>query len=134
MAGTEVGMMVVTRAVSPAHLQDLLERAPRASIAFKEAGGVVAAPVAFRYQAGHYWIGVPKGRASPQMQEEVKVLVDDGCYWFQLRGLWLRGRLSPAEEAPQGTPTGLDWFELAADKVVAWDYGVLREVGSHETG
>jgi hypothetical protein len=127
-------MKAVTRAVSPAHLQDLLERAPRASIAFEEAGRVVAAPVAFRCQAGHYWVGIPKGEAASQTQGEVKVLVDDGCYWFQLRGLSIRGRLSPAGEAPQGTPTSLDWFELAADKVVAWDYGMLREVGSHETG
>ena len=35
---------------------------PRANIAFRSGDAIQAMPVAFRFRAGHYWIGVPRHR------------------------------------------------------------------------
>jgi hypothetical protein len=33
-----------------------------------------------------------------------------------------------ADQAPDRAASSLAWLELTPDKVVAWDYGTLREV------
>jgi hypothetical protein len=60
--------------------------------------------------------------------ELVKLLIDDGRWFFELRGLWVRGRTAAADQVPDSAAGSLALLELAPEKVVAWDYGTLREV------
>ncbi|MEZ4517272.1 MAG: hypothetical protein R3C44_10685 [Chloroflexota bacterium] len=55
------------------------------------------------------------------------MLVDEGIYFFDLRAIYIRGHIQPAE-TPAGAPAEHVWFELIPSKTVAWDYGSLREV------
>jgi hypothetical protein len=126
----EAGLRRATRRVAAQDLRELLEAAPRANVAFRSGDGVQAAPVAFRFQAGRYWIGVPTTEAGPMLGpgEVVKLLIDEGRWFFQLRGLWVRGHTMAADRVPEGAAGSLAWLELRPEKVVAWDYGRLREV------
>ena len=56
----------------------------------------------------------------------VKLLVDDGPWYFDLRGVWARGSLAPCER-PAGASEGLTWFDLTPEKTAAWHYGSMRE-------
>jgi hypothetical protein len=111
-------------------MQELLEAAPRANVAFRRGDGIQAAPVAFRFQAGRYWIGVRPTETGPLLGpgEAVKLLIDEGRWFFELRGLWVRGHTAAADRVPEGAASSLAWLELCPEKVVAWDYGRLREV------
>ena len=124
-----------TRRVPAEALRELLQAPPRANIAFRTGDTVQAAPVAFRFQAGRYWIGVPRTDTGPLLGpgELVKLLIDDGRWFFQLRGLWIRGHTAAtAGQPPGGAPGSLAWLELVPDKVVAWDYGILRTVADDD--
>jgi hypothetical protein len=114
----------VTRAVKPEDLRELLEHPPRATLAFVREGRIEAIPVAFRWHGGRYFAGLPEGADAPAGR--VKLLVDDGPWYFDLRGVWVRGALAPCE-APAGAPEGLSWFELTPEKTAAWHYGRMRE-------
>ncbi len=114
-------MKRISRLVQPEDLRDLLDRPPRASIAYVRGGRLVAAPASFRHDGGRYLvapIGAPPG-AAPRDGDTAMVLVDDGVYSLQLRGLRLRGVLRPAADA--------GWFELAPEKTIAWDYARMHE-------
>jgi len=122
-------MTRVTRNVAPEAADDLLERPPRASLAFTAGTTLIAMPVAFRRCDGRYWIGLlPDGSdPAPQPGAIVTLLIDTGWYWFELRAIKLRGRLESAPQPPAGGPVELNWLELIPDKIVAWDYDTLRE-------
>jgi hypothetical protein len=84
--------------------------------------------VAFRFDAGRYWIGLPEAHAAPlTLGEPVKLLIDEGRWFFDLRGVWIGGHPALPDALPPGASPGLSWFELAPDKVVSWHYGTLRE-------
>lgn len=125
-----IRVMCATRRVQAEDLRQLLEAAPRANVAFRDGDTVQAAPVAFRFQAGRYWIGVPRTQTGslPGPGELVKLLIDDGRWFFDLRGLWVRGRTATADQPPDGAAASLAWLELTPEKVVAWNYGTLRKV------
>ena len=117
-------MKRVTRAVRPEDLRELLERPPRATLAFVREGQIHAIPVAFKYDDGRYLVGLPDDATPPDGR--VKLLVDDGPWYFDLRGLWVRGALTPIKP-PASAPEGATWFELAPEKTAAWHYGSMRE-------
>ena len=117
-------MKHVTRAVQPEDLGDLLMRPPRATLAFVSDGTIQALPVAFRYENGRYLVGLPAGMEPPV--GAVKLLVDDGRWYFDLRGFWVRGTLA-ACQTPASTTDGSAWFELTPQKTIAWHYGRMRE-------
>lgn len=119
------GVKNVTRSVRPGDLPDLLQHPPRATLAHVEDGEIRAEPVAFRFEAGRYLVGLPPDMAPPPGR--VKVLIDDGPWYFDLRGLWFRGMLTAV------APFAADdhratWFEVNVEKVAAWHYGRMREV------
>ena len=121
-------MKRITRDIDAVDAQDLLERVPRASLAFASDHGPHAQPIAFAWQAGRYLAGIPAEVAlQPAIDQEVVLLVDEGVHFFDLRAIYIRGRVKPAE-APNGAPAGRTWFEVIPLKTVAWDYGTLREV------
>lgn len=121
--------MAVTRHVKPEALSDFMERPPRAYLAFNDAGAIAAVAVVVRSSAGRYWIGITPGQ--PQPTGAVTLLIDDGWYWVELRAIKIRGRVVAVQSPPAGASSDLDWLELIPDKVVAWDYGSLREDVPH---
>ena len=114
----------ITRAVQPEDLRELLEHPPRATLAFVRGPAIQAVPVAFQFHAGRYLVGLPEDAAPPGGR--VKLLIDDGPWYFDLRGVWARGSLAPCER-PAGASEGLTWFELTPEKTAAWHYGSMRE-------
>ncbi len=121
-------MNQVTRDIDPREAQDLLERVPRACLAFAGESGPQALPVRLIWQAGRYWIGLPaEAEPLPDTGQEVVLLVDEGIYYFELRAIYIRGQ-AQAAEPPAGAPGGHTWLEVVPAKTVAWDYGKMREV------
>ncbi len=123
-------MRRITHAVDPEKMRDLLERVPRACIAFSNAGRVEVVPVEFRLQDGRYWIGLSDSGSAPAPgpDEPVKLLVDEGMYYFDMRGIWIRGRASFNEERPEAGSPALNWFQLVPEKSVSWDFGTMHDV------
>jgi hypothetical protein len=116
-------MKQITRAVRPEELQPLLDNPPRATLAFVRDGAIQAMPVAMKYDAGRYFVGLAPAAAPPAGR--VKLLVDDGAWYFDLRGVWVRGSLT-ACDTPRGVRGDLAWFELRPEKTAAWHYGRMR--------
>jgi hypothetical protein len=116
----------VTNRVGVETLRDLLEGARTAALAYvDEAGAVQALPAAFRWREGRIRLGVPIGAI--RAGGRVAIVVDEGWFWWDLRAVLARGAVTPAT-APDGAGSAdLAWFELAADRVTAWDYGRLHE-------
>ncbi len=116
----------VTRDIDPGSAQDLLERLPRACLAFAGENGPQLQPVEVIWQGGRCRVGIPEGAAShPLSGQEVVLLIDEGIYYFDLRALTIRGQAQPAA-APPGARSGYAWLELVPSKMVAWDYGKMR--------
>ena len=113
----------ITRAIPPDELRELLEHPPRATLAFVRDGAVDAVPVLFHPGAGRHLFGVP--RATGPLPAKAKLLIDDGPWHFDLRGVWMRGPVAPVDPPP-GARDGLDWYELSPEKSVAWHYGRMR--------
>jgi len=114
-----------TRLVSIDDVRDLLASPPRCNVAWANGGAIEAAPAALRYIDGRWLIGMPAERAMPRAGDTVKVMVDDGVWFFDLRGAWVRGTASAAG-APADAPPGLAWVEVTPGKTVAWHYATLR--------
>ena len=121
-------MKRVTRNIEPDCARDLLERVPRACIAFASDHGPQAQPIVFVWHDGRYLAAIPEDAdRRPSSDHEVVLLIDEGVHFFDLRAIYIRGRVKPAE-APRDAPAGRTWFEVVPLKTVAWDYGLLREI------
>jgi hypothetical protein len=121
-------MKRVTRNIDPGCARDLLERIPRACLCFASDHGPQAQPIVLVWYDGRYLAGIPQNAdRQPGSGQEVVLLIDEGVNFFDLRALYIRGRLEPAE-APRGAQASHTWFEVVPLKTVAWDYGTLREV------
>ena len=121
-------MKRVTRNIDPESARDLLERVPRACIAFASDHGPQAQPVELIWHDGRYLASIPEDAdRQPGYGHEVVLLIDEGVHFFDLRAIYIRGQVEPTE-APDGAPAGRTWFEVVPLKTVAWDYGKLREV------
>ena len=128
-------MARVTQRVDASSLDGLTGRPPRAAIAFTRGEAVEAVPIALHRDGEKIWIGIdrdlPVDDATPL---PAVVLIDDGRYWFELRGLTWRGRLVPIAVHPSTLSTELRWFEFLTEARVAWDYAKLHEESSNATG
>ncbi len=121
-------MKRISRNIDPRCVRDLLERVPHACICFVCDQGPQAQPVMLVWHDDRYLVGIPEQtERRPGPDQEVVLLVDEGVYFFDLRAIYIRGRVKPAE-APRDAPAGRTWFEVVPLKTVAWDYGTLREV------
>ena len=113
----------VTRDVEPAALADLRDAPPRASVTFVDGGVVDVLPAKAQFAAGAYQFAVSVSVCPDLSHREVVLVIDDGPYWFQLRGLSVRGIAAPAA----GTAAdGLAWYTIAVRRILAWDYGAIR--------
>ncbi|MBK9714865.1 MAG: hypothetical protein IPO81_26750 [Kouleothrix sp.] len=120
-------MKRVTRNIAPDRAHDLIERVPRACIAFSGDSGPQAQPVVLVWRDNRYLVGIPdQADRRPGPGHEVVLLVDEGVYFFDLRAIYIRGQAQPAEP-PAQAPAGHTWIEVVPLKTVAWDYGMLRE-------
>jgi nitroimidazol reductase NimA-like FMN-containing flavoprotein (pyridoxamine 5'-phosphate oxidase superfamily) len=119
-------MKHITRDIDPVEAQDLLQRVPRASLAWANDTGPCALPITFVWRDGRYLVGLP-ATADLQTDQEVVLLIDEGVHFFDLRAIYIRGRVKPTA-APDGARVDRAWFELIPTKTVAWDYGTLHEV------
>jgi hypothetical protein len=118
----------VTRDIAPGAARDLLERIPRASLAYAGDHGPQAQSIALVWRQGRYLAGISANAARrPGTGQEVVLLIDAGVHFFDLRALYIRAHAQPAE-APRGAPVGHVWLEVVPFKTVAWGYGALREV------
>lgn len=118
----------VTRDVDPSEVADLLERPPRASLTFRRDDAVQIEAVALRMVDGQPCCGLTREASAALVgADEVVLLADDGWYWFQLRGISLRGRLTPMTRPPAGGSPALRWFRLAPRRTLAWDYGTIHD-------
>ncbi len=125
-------MKRITRNINPADAQDLLERVPRACRAIAGDDGPYAVAIAFVWRAGRYFAGIPETEnLQTAADQEVVLLIDEGLRFFDLRAIYIRGRMQPGE-APRGVPAGSAWFEVIPLKTVAWDYGTLREASDDD--
>jgi hypothetical protein len=121
-------MKRIIRDLDPGRARDLLERVPRACLAFAGEHGPQAQPIVLVWQANRYLVGIPeRANPHPAAGQEVVLLVDEGVYFFDLCAIYVRGQAQPID-APQTAPAGHVWFEVLPTKTVAWDYGTLREV------
>jgi hypothetical protein len=123
-------MKSVTRDIDPAKASGLLERAPRACLAFAGEDGPAVLPAMFVLRDGRYFAGLADGNGPlPNPGLEAVLLVDEGVHWFELRAVSLRGFLRVAE-APPDSSAGYAWFELEPARIGAWDYSQLRELSN----
>lgn len=115
----------VTRDVEVATLADLLKRPPRATVAFIDRDEVQVLPVQYRLHGDAHWIGVAGDVAAGLDSAKVVLVIDDGTYWYELRGISVRGvaeRNDPADADAECV-----WYTIAARRILAWDYGTIRE-------
>jgi hypothetical protein len=120
------GVSCVTNRVGVETLRDLLEGARTAALAYvDETGAVQALPAAFHWREGRIRLGVPIGAV--RGGGRVAIVVDEGWFWWDLRAVLARGALTPSAPPGGAAAADLAWFELAADRVTAWDYSRLHE-------
>ena len=111
----------VTRDVGLDALRDLLTRPPRASVTLVDGERVVLVPVRARVVVDRPLVGLPAGSLD-LAGREIVVLVDDGPWWFHLRGASFRGIARRDSESD-----GVVWWSVETRRVLAWDYGSVRE-------
>lgn len=117
-----------TRDVEPSALTDLLEHPPRAAVAFVDRDEVDVLPVQARCRADTYCFGVLPEIAPDFENQEVVLVIDDGPYWFELRGMSVRGLARRIDRADPSEMKVLAWYAVEPRRALAWDHGTIREV------
>lgn len=117
----------ITRDVDPAGVRDLLDHPPRATVAFVDGGGAAVLPARAHLDGDRRLFAVAADAAPALDRREVVLVIDDGWYWFQLRGVSVRG-VAHRVDAPTGAETApFAWYAVDPRRVLAWDYGAVRE-------
>ena len=117
----------MTRDVSVAAVRDLTEQPPRATVAFAGRDAIDLFPARARFDGDRYHFGLLAGSAPDLEAHEVVLVIDAGAYWFDLRGISVRGTATRVEPSGDGRPDDLVWYAIAARRILAWDYGAIRE-------
>jgi len=118
----------VVRDVEPAAVRDLLERPPRATVAFVEDGGSAAVlPVCTQVDRERRLFAVATEAAPDLDRREVVLVIDDGPYWYQLRGVTMRGIATRVDAPASAVAAQLAWYAVDPRRVIAWDYGTVHE-------
>ncbi len=117
----------VTREVDPAAVRDLLDRPPRATVAFVVGGAADLVPARARADGDRHLFAVAAEAAPALDGAEVVLIVDDGPYWFQLRGVSVRGVARSIDGPPDAQTAEVAWYAIDTQRLLAWDYGAVRE-------
>ena len=113
----------ITRDVDSAAVRDLLDHPPRATVAFAR-GAAAVLPARAQVDGDRPSRGRGRRGAGPGSGRSA---VDDGWYWFQLRGVSVRG-IAHRVDGPTGAEAApLAWYAVDTRRVLAWDYGAVRE-------
>jgi hypothetical protein len=108
--------------------RDLLERVPRACLAFASDEGPRVALVTVVFKDDRYLVGMPSSAANHlTAHQEVVLLIDDGVQFFDLRAIYVRGHVQPLGGV-EGLADDFLWFAVQPTRSVAWDYARMREV------
>lgn len=118
----------VTRDVEPSTLWDLLENPPRATLAFVDRDRADVLPVQARCRADTYRFGVVPAIAADLDNRDVVLVIDDGAYWFDLRGISVRGVARRIDRVEAGEADALAWYVIEPRRILAWNYAAIREV------
>ncbi len=90
--------------------------------------GPQAQPIVLVWHNDRYFAGIPEDAdCRPVSGQEVVLLIDEGIHFYDLRAIYIRGQVKPAE-TPSDASSDHTWFEVVPLNTVAWDYGSLREV------
>jgi len=117
----------VTRDVSVSALRDLLESPPRATVAFTDGGAVDIMPARARCTDATYQFGIVADTARNLDHCEVVLVIDAGSNaWFKLRGFSVRG-VAVSVQPPASDGLDLAWYAIEPQRILAWDYGAIRE-------
>src|SRR5262245_4476778 len=119
-------MRPVTRDVEPTAVRDLLDEPLRATVAFVERGAVELLPVRARIMGDTHLFAVRAGDAPDLEGREVVLLRDDGAYWFELRGISVRGIVRRGAPSESTATQGLTWYAVEPRRVLAWNYATIR--------
>lgn len=117
----------VTRDVEPPALVELLEHPPRATVAFVDRGRVEILPVRYRLTEGVHVIGLPADAPDDVQNRAVVLVIDDGEYWFELRGVSVRGVAQRIDINDRGESSACAWYAIVPQRVLAWDYDAIRK-------
>lgn len=106
----------ITRTVGLEDLRDLIEAPAHAHLAYVADGEPEAVRVASRRDGERWLVTLPPGASVPD-GARVVLMLDDGEFYFELRGVRVRGTL---RDAGDGTR------EVVPEKIITWDYGSMR--------
>jgi hypothetical protein len=121
-------MKRITLSVDLMEARDLLERVPRACLAFASDEGPRVELVTVVFKEDRYFVGMPSGAANHlTAHQEVVLLIDDGVQFFDLRAIYVRGHVHPLGGV-EGLADDSFWFAVQPTRSVAWDYARMREV------
>jgi hypothetical protein len=118
----------ITLNIDLVEARDLLERVPRACVAFTSDEGPQVELVTVLFKDDRYLVGMPSSAASHlTVHEEVVLLIDDGVQFFDLRAIYVRGHVQPLAGV-EGLADDFFWIAVQPTRTVAWDYARIREV------
>jgi hypothetical protein len=117
----------VTRDVDPASVRDLLDHPRRAGVAFVSGGGAAVLPARAHLDGDRHLFAVAADAAPALDRCEVVLVIDDGWYWFQLRGVSVRGIAHRVDGPTDAQAAPVAWYAVDPRRVLAWDYGAVRE-------
>lgn len=116
----------VTRDVELSALRDLLDGPRQGTVAVVLDDAIDVLPAEARCSGDLCKFGLLC--ASPDLDDlEVVLVIDEGPFWFQLRGASFRGIARRSEPPEPGTAERLVWYALEPRRILAWDYGSIRE-------
>ena len=110
----------ITRAVALEDLSALVEAPPSAYLAYVVDGAPEAVRVDARRDAGRWLVTLPPGVSIPD-GARVVLLIDGGEFYFELRGVRVRGTLRDAGDGKR---------EVVPGKIITWEYGSMRRRAS----
>jgi len=115
---------VITRDVEASAVADLALSPPRAALAGGVDDEILVSPVSVTLEEPADPASSPRivqmpGDRPDLADRNVVVIVDDGPQWFRLRSLAVRGIAKPLGQCT---------YRVVPRRIVAWDYGSLREV------
>jgi len=117
----------VTRDVEPAALPDLLAHPPRASLAYVDGDSVTIVPARARCDDGVWHFMLREADCRDLEGQEIVLIMDDGPYWFELRGISARGIAKRAAAKGDAAGDGLAHYTVEVRRLLSWDYGAVRE-------
>jgi hypothetical protein len=84
-------------------------------------------PARAQYRADTYRFGVLPEVATDLENREVVVVIDDAPYFFELRGISVRGLARRIHRAERGDEEALAWYVIEPRRILPWNYAAMRE-------